>query len=235
MDNIWAGEEPSVFRIHALFGAEDSLQHSPISLLGSSHGLGANRPLQSEALLELHPRSLAEPKREPQPAGRSACLEIRPFQILLQILLPGVCFRHLCLYLTYLTSWRLISLLPAPCASHSPKLLHTRSPAFAYMELWLPQPPHAGFAEGNGHQEPLLSRSLCLYLKPAWELTWYLDTVFMIWDTSRPARAHKQSCTSQWVLIQLQHDLSLQLVLFQGSVPSVPITHIFKLRITWHF
>lgn len=115
-------------------------------------GWGANRPLQSEALLELHLRSLAEPKRKPQPAGKPAWREIRPFQILLQILLHGVCFSHLCL--TYLTCWRLISLLPAPYASHFSKLLHTRSPAFAYMESWLPQPPWAGFAEGNGPQEP---------------------------------------------------------------------------------
>lgn len=218
-----SGEEPSVFRIHEVFGAEESLQHSPIALFRSSHGLGANRPLQSEAVLELHLRSLAEPKREPQPAGRPAWLEIRPFQILLQILLPGVCFRHLCLYLAYLTCWRLISLLPAPCASHSSKPLCTRSPTFPCMESWLPEPPCAGFAEGNGHQEPLLSRSLCLCLKPGWELTWYQDTVFMTRDTSKAAQhtsravhhaggwhSSSMTCPSSWCCFKvLSHQCTL--------------------------
>lgn len=33
--------------------------------------------------------------------------------------------------------------------------------------------------------------------------------------------AHKQSCTSRWGLTQLQHDLSFQLVLFQGSISAL--------------
>lgn len=63
---------------------------------------------------------------------------------------------------------------PALRASRSPQA--PWSPASACRGTQLPWPSRAGFAEGNGHQKPLLSRGLCLFLKPTGGFTHAYNT-----------------------------------------------------------
>lgn len=179
-------------------------------------GWGANRPLQSEALLELHPRSLAEPKRKPQPAGRPAWCEIRSFQILLQILLPGVCFSHLCL--TYLTCWRLISLLPARVPPTPPSFciqgpLHLHS--WSHDSLSLPVQVLQREKATRDPSSPEVSAStwsLCGSSHDIRTQHWWLETPPSQPEHTRSAAHHSSSmtCLSSWCCFKvLSHQCPL--------------------------